>query len=83
MNNFHGRAKLNDNGRTTYELGELADARAHYAEMTKLKPPRVAGEDAPVEFLDPVDCYAKNETPKDTDENVVRGDFGRRKPSTA
>ena len=48
MNNFHGRAKLNDNGRPTYELGELADARAHYAEMTKLKPPRVAGEDAPV-----------------------------------
>jgi hypothetical protein len=45
LNSFHGRVKHNDNGRPAYELGELADARAHYAEVTKLKPPKVMGED--------------------------------------
>ncbi|MGC1864067.1 MAG: DUF5906 domain-containing protein [Methylocystis sp.] len=83
MNGFQGRAKLNDKARPAYELGELADARAHYAEITKLKPPKVAGEDAlETEFMHPLDDGA-NVASKDTEGNVVRGDFGTRKSPAA
>ncbi len=67
MNNFRGRCVFNHDYRPAYELGALDDARAHYAEMTKLKPPVMIGEDeGEIPDFDPLDDI-RNEVPKDAD----------------